>query len=52
MNPEILKLIEEKVNLVEAEHFGEVIIKVKNGVVYRIISTVDEIVDKDQKIVL
>ena len=36
-----IKLIEEKIKLVEAEGFGEVIVKVKNGVVYRIIRTDD-----------
>jgi len=41
-----IKLIEEKIKLVEAEGFGEVIIKVKNGVVYRVIKTDDFLIEK------
>jgi len=42
-----IKLIEEKIKLVKAEGFGEVIIKIKNGAIYRIVSTVDELLDKE-----
>ena len=39
-----IKLIEEKIKLVEAQGFGEVIIKIKNGRVYRVISSIDTII--------
>ena len=38
-----IKLIEEKIKLVEAQGFGEVIIKIKNGAVWRVLDTVDTI---------
>jgi len=41
-----IKLIEEKIKLVEAQGFGEVIIKVKNGAVYRIIPSFDILIEK------
>lgn len=43
-----MKMIEEKIDLVEAEGFGEVDIKIKNGVVYRVLHTVDKILDKEK----
>ena len=39
-----IKLIEDKIKLVEAQGFGEVIIKIKNGRVYRVISSIDTII--------
>lgn len=42
-----IKLIEEKIKLVEAQGFGEVIIKIKNGAVWRVINSVDTLIGKD-----
>ena len=39
------KLIKEKVEIVEAEGFGEVIIKIQNGAVWRILHTIDKRLD-------
>uniref|UniRef100_A0A6M3KND4 Uncharacterized protein n=1 Tax=viral metagenome TaxID=1070528 RepID=A0A6M3KND4_9ZZZZ len=36
-----IKLIEEKIKLVEAAGFGEVIVKVKNGAAYRVVVSDD-----------
>jgi len=44
-----IKLIEEKLKLVEAQGFGEVIIKIKNGSVWRIISSFDILVFNIEK---
>ncbi len=42
-----LKMIEAKIELVESEGFGEVNIKIKNGAVYRVINSVDTLVEKN-----
>jgi len=41
-----IKLIEDKIQLIENEGFGEIIIKVRNGIVWRVISSVDILLDK------
>ena len=46
METTTLQLIEEEIKTVEAQGFGEVIVKIKNGAVYRVIHTVDKILDK------
>lgn len=40
-------MIEHKIELVEAAGFGEVNIKIKNGAVYRVINSVDTLVDQN-----
>lgn len=39
-----IKFIEDKIKFVEAEGFGEVTIKIKNGAIWRVINTIDTIV--------
>jgi len=46
MNAETLEKIKVKVEEVEIHGFGEVIVKVKNGSVCRILKTDDELLDK------
>ena len=41
-----IKLIEEKIKLVEAQGFGEITIKIKNGAVYRVIHSLDTLVER------
>ena len=40
-----LEFIKAKIHLVEASGFGDVAVFVKNGVVYRVRTTADEIVE-------
>ena len=40
-----IKLIEDKIQRVEAEGFGEVIVKIKNGWIYRILVTTDMLIE-------
>lgn len=44
MNIETLELIKQKIAEIEKLGHGEVIIKIKNGVIYRVLSTKDELV--------
>ena len=46
MNKQTIELIKEKVEKVEVVGHGEVVIKIKNGYVWRILSTLDELVSK------
>ena len=39
--------IKESIEKVEARGFGEVVVKIKNGYVHRIIETIDTILDND-----
>lgn len=52
-NPPLIPFIEAKLKQVMDEGFGEVVVKVKNGVVYRIVTTTDVLlchdIDKDTK---
>ena len=41
-----IKLIEEKIKFIEAQGFGEVIIKVKNGVAYRVVVSDDILLEQ------
>jgi hypothetical protein len=41
-----IKLIEEKIKFVEAQGFGEVTVKVKNGYPWRLIVTCDTIIEE------
>jgi hypothetical protein len=49
MNIETLEKIKNKIKDVESEGFGEVVIKIKNGAVCRILKTDDELIDKVDK---
>ena len=44
MDNETLKLIKEKILEIEKLGHGEVVIKIKNGTVYRILATEDKLV--------
>ncbi|MGD9116868.1 MAG: hypothetical protein PVJ61_06830 [Dehalococcoidia bacterium] len=46
---EDLQVIERKLSIIKKSGFGEIRIMVKNGIVHRILSTEDELVEKDQK---
>ena len=39
-----LKLIKEKIDAVKGLGHGEVVIKIKNGIVYRVLTTEDKLV--------
>ena len=41
-----MNFIKEKVELVEAHGFGEVTIKIRNGAVWRVLDTIDTILEK------
>jgi len=43
-----IKLIEEKIKLIEAEGFGEVIIESENGRTWRVTRSIDTIIDELQ----
>ena len=43
-----LQEVKSRIETVEAEGFGEVIVKVKNGVAYRVIHSVDTMLDKKE----
>ena len=45
MNKEELKKVEEEIDKVEAHRHGEIVLKIKNGYVYRIIQTYDTLLD-------
>ena len=45
MNKESLLLLTQKIEWVEKQGHGEVVVKIRNGVVYRILVTEDELID-------
>ncbi len=47
-NKHTMKMIEAKIDLVEAAGFGEVNIKIKNSAVYRALHTIDTYVGKPE----
>jgi len=46
MDTKTLEFIKEEIEKIEAHGHGEVIIKIKNGFVYRVISSLDYLLDK------
>jgi hypothetical protein len=46
---EELKVIKHKLNIIKQSGFGEIRIVVRNGIVYRILSVKDELVEPKQK---
>ncbi len=49
MNKETLELIKYAVEFVEGKKHGEVIVKIKNGYVYRVLTTEDSLIKKEVK---
>ncbi len=47
MKDACLRSVKQKVELVESQGFGEVTIKIKNGMVYRVLQTIDTIIESD-----
>ncbi|KKN60872.1 hypothetical protein LCGC14_0527430 [marine sediment metagenome] len=43
-----LKMIEHKIDLVEAEGFGEIRVKIRNGAVYQVIKSDSTYVEKER----
>ena len=45
----ILKLVQKKIEVISKIGYGEVRIVIRNGDVYRILSTEDELIEKNKK---
>ena len=52
MDTKTLEFIKQEIEKVEAHGHGEVVVKVKNGFVYRVIPSPDYLLDKKEKAVV